>query len=330
MVYTAAVMYGSAALDAVAERLVPGDPTFAATPALGAFAIAIALVLLGPRLPLALLALAGPLGACLIAVALASTPTAGDGAVLYVWPTLWSTFFFRRRGAITVVSCIAVAHALALFDLPQASSSPGRWIDVVMTVSLVAIVTLMLLAHNDRLLRRLAGEARTDELTGLLNRRGLEERAVHELARARREGGSIAVVMLDLDHFKLVNDEWGHDVGDRVLTHTATVLASHCRDIDITARYGGEEFLVLLPGSDSADADVYTHRVREALAAGNQEGLPIVSLSAGVIAAAAPSDLAGLIRRADSALYEAKRSGRDRTVIFKPVHTLLPDAHQPA
>jgi diguanylate cyclase (GGDEF)-like protein len=318
MAYTAAAMYGAAALDGAIEGLVPDDPSFAIAPAIAALLAVGLLLSVGPRLPRRALAPLGPIGAGLIAYALATTPGAGDGAVLYMWPVLWSTFFFGRRGAVAIVACIGVAHALALLSLPAASSYPGRWIDVMVSVSVVAAVTLLLVGRNDALLARLANEARTDDLTGLLNRRGFDERATVELARARRDRQSVALAMFDLDHFKQINDVWGHSGGDRVLAHIGVVLAAHSRDIDVTARFGGEEFIVLLPGGDSGEAEAFTQRIRDALAAPGPSQLPQVRVSAGVYATTTPSDIGEIVRHADDALYEAKRTGRDRTCIYKP------------
>ena len=259
----------------------------------------------------------------LIAYALSATPGAGDGAVLYMWPVLWSTFFFGRRGAISIVLCIGVAHAATLMLLPEASSYPGRWIDVMVSVSVVAIVVLTLVRRNDMLLTRLGEEARTDALTGLLNRRGFDELAALELAHARREASSVAVVVFDIDYFKRINDEWGHEVGDRVLTRIGSLLTRHSRDIDVVARFGGEEFVVLLPRCESADASAFAERVRAALASDAFEGLPTVRMSAGIAAATAPEGVELMLQGADSALYSAKRAGRDRTVISpsRDLHT---------
>lgn len=315
MAYTAAALYGGAAFDGGVEAFIPGDPSIAIPPVLVAIAITVLLVLLGPRLPRRALAPLGPIGVALIAVSLAATPGAGDGAVLYMWPVMWTTFFFGRRGAVVVVACVGVAHAITLLALPAASSYPGRWVDVMVSVSVVAAVILMLLRRNDMLIDQLAEEARTDALTGLLNRRGFDELALLELAHARREARPIAVVMFDIDYFKRVNDEWGHETGDRVLVRIGELLAMHSRDIDVAARVGGEEFVVLLPGCNSLDAELFAERIRGALATDGSEGLPSVRVSAGVMAAFAPNDVEALLAGADAALYSAKRAGRDRIVV---------------
>lgn len=316
MAYTAAAMYGCAALDEAITGALPGDRGLAVAPVLIAVTVVVALLLVGPRLPRWALAMVGPIGVVLIAQALAGTPGGGDAAVLYTWPVLWMTFFFGRRGAISVVACIGVAHAVVLLSLPTASSYAGRWVDVMISVSVVATVVLMLVDRNDRLLARLAEEARVDALTGLLNRRGFDERASLELARAKREGNPLAIVTFDIDYFKRVNDEWGHETGDRVLAWTGGLLAARSRDIDVVARLGGEEFVVLLPGSDSEDATGFAERVRTELAAADSHGLPRIRVSAGIHSAAVPERLDAMLKRSDSALYSAKRAGRDQTVVF--------------
>jgi diguanylate cyclase (GGDEF)-like protein len=329
MAFTAAAMYGGAAIDALIEGILPGDPSFAVAPAVVAAAIAVALLAVGPRLPIWALGLLGPLGVLLIGLALAATPGAGDGAVLYVWPVLWTTFFFGRRGAAVIIVCVGVAHAVTLLLLPEASSYAGRWIDVMVSVCVLAFVVLALIERNSRLLDRLSQEGRTDALTGLLNRRGFDERAALELARARRDGSPVAIALLDLDHFKRINDEWGHDTGDRVLVATAELLADVSREIDVVARFGGEEFVVLLPGTDEPEAMAFAERVRTQLAAGALEQLPGVRLSAGVAAALAPAQVNELVQAADAALYSAKRAGRDRTVT-RPVLSAAHPEPEPA
>jgi diguanylate cyclase (GGDEF)-like protein len=317
MAYTAAAIYGGAAFDGVIEGLLPGDPSFSLAPVLVALVVVPVLLSLGPRLPRWSLAPLGPLGVMLIAYALTTTPGAGDGAVLYIWPVLWMTFFFARRGALVSVACVGVAHAIVLISLPSADSYPGRWVDVMVCACVVAGVVLTLVNRNDELLSRLLGQARTDPLTGLLNRRGFDERAALELAHARRESRSIALAAFDIDYFKCINDEWGHEVGDRVLARTGDLLAAQSREIDVVARTGGEEFAVLLPGSDSADAEAFTQRVRLALEEEQPSGLPSVRLSAGVLAGNPAPDIETMLRGADTALYRAKRTGRNRTVTLQ-------------
>jgi diguanylate cyclase (GGDEF)-like protein len=200
--------------------------------------------------------------------------------------------------------------------MPASDAYPGRWIDVMVSVCGVALVVVVLEHRNELLMVRLAEEARTDPLTGLLNRRGFDEHAARELAHAGRREGSIALATLDIDHFKQVNDEWGHMAGDRALVHLARVLASESRDIDVAARLGGEEFAVLMPGSDHAGAQAFTERVRTALAAASISGLPPVRVSAGVIATTEATDIQVMLEHVDRALYAAKRGGRGRTVVF--------------
>src|SRR4051794_15672445 len=260
MAHTAAAMFGGATVDAAIEGIVPGDPAFAIAPALAALALVSVLVFVGPRLPRPALAALGPIGALLIAAALATTPGAGDGAILYVWPVLWTTFFFGPRGGVAIVCFIGLAHAGTLLVLPGASSYPGRWLDVMASASVLVVVTTILVRRNRMLFAELANEARTDPLTGLLNRRGFEERADIELTRARRERSCTAVVLFDIDYFKRINDEWGHDTGDVVLARTAALLAGEARDIDVLARLGGEEFAVLVPSCDAEGAALLADR----------------------------------------------------------------------
>jgi diguanylate cyclase (GGDEF)-like protein len=164
--------------------------------------------------------------------------------------------------------------------------------------------------------KRLEGEARLDELTGLLNRRGFVERAEIELGGSRRERSSVGVASFDLDHFKRINDECGHGAGDRVLVRMADVFRAEMRDTDVLARMGGEEFVALLPGGEIADAQRFAERARSSLAVVGGSGAPSVTVSAGITAAVAPSDLESILNRADRALYEAKLRGRDQIVAY--------------
>jgi diguanylate cyclase len=154
--------------------------------------------------------------------------------------------------------------------------------------------------------------ALTDALTGLANRRWGEEQLEQELLRAARYGRSFAVIMLDIDHFKLLNDTYGHAAGDGVLVDLAHRLRRLLRATDHVVRWGGEEFLILAPETRLDAALELADSLRERVAAESMGGGHVVTVSLGV-ATYHPGDVsASLIERADAALYRAKRGGRDR------------------
>ena len=162
--------------------------------------------------------------------------------------------------------------------------------------------------------------ATTDGLTGLTNHRAFQERFGDLLERAARHGHKAAVLLCDVDHFKKVNDNYGHPIGDEVLRRVAKVLQDVARKIDITARYGGEEFAVVLDNADLAQARSVAERMRQEIAkmvVETEKGPLRITESIGV--AAFPEDgrdRATLIERADLALYHAKHSGRNQVVTY--------------
>jgi diguanylate cyclase (GGDEF)-like protein len=315
MANTAAAMYGGAVIVNLVEGAIPGGPELSLLPGFAALVAVAVLLAAGSRLPRPALFALGPIGAALIAYALATTPPSEtDGALLYVWPVLWVTYFFGGRGAVFIVAWVAAVQGAAVLAMDHGVFD--RWMDVVVSVAVVAAVVHSLVERNNRLLLRLAGEARVDKLTGVLNRRGFEERADVELERARREGASLAAATFDIDYFKRVNDEWGHEVGDHVLERLGAVLRDESRGADVVARLGGEEFATLLPGADASQAMGYAERVRDAFAADAGLDLPRATVSAGVSAAVGPSSIDELLQTADSALYAAKRAGRDRALVY--------------
>ena len=164
-------------------------------------------------------------------------------------------------------------------------------------------------------LERSQAQARIDPLTGSVNRRGMEEIIRREISRARRTQTPFSVAILDIDHFKHVNDEHGHDVGDQALIHMVAVIRAGLRDTDVMCRYGGEEFAVVLPGANVQGALYVVDRLRVMV---EKSRLPISSgalqicFSAGVAELAGDEDRDALLKRADTALYSAKRAGRNR------------------
>jgi diguanylate cyclase (GGDEF)-like protein len=158
-----------------------------------------------------------------------------------------------------------------------------------------------------------------DPLTGLFNRRYFERRLREECAHARRHRRPFSIIMLDLDHFKLVNDTYGHEDGDRVLRHVSEVIQAMLREDDVSCRWGGEEFVLLLRGTTGMAARVVANRLRATLAAksialGSKEEPRHVTFSAGVAAADDRNtyNADDIVARADAALYRAKRAGRNR------------------
>jgi two-component system cell cycle response regulator len=158
-----------------------------------------------------------------------------------------------------------------------------------------------------------------DALTGLFNRRYFERRLKEESAHARRHKKPFAIVMLDLDHFKLVNDTFGHEDGDRVLKHVAEQIGIGLREDDVACRYGGEEMVLLLRATTGTAARVVANRLRAALAdkripLGEKNEMKQITFSAGVAAADDRNDYdaTDIVARADQALYRAKRAGRNR------------------
>jgi diguanylate cyclase (GGDEF)-like protein len=156
----------------------------------------------------------------------------------------------------------------------------------------------------------------TDPLTGAGNRRHLDERFLLEVDRARRYDKQLSVVIADLDHFKAINDAFGHNVGDEVLKAVAAVMRSKIRTTDFLARFGGEEFVLLLPETGRAGAELLAERIRRALELEPVAGLDQpVTASFGAATALASESAKEVLKRADDALYQAKNAGRNRLVV---------------
>ena len=221
--------------------------------------------------------------------------------------------------------------ALAQFGLVWAGT-PGFSIQravahfIVSSVSLLALglVAMWISAIRVRILRQseelratlvqAQSLATTDMLTGLLNRRSMTEFMETELQRALRAGHSVCVAMIDLDHFKRVNDLYGHRMGDEVLCGFSAVAVGDLRQVDRLARWGGEEFLLLMPHVEQAQALVAVDRLRERMAAHpmGEQGALTVTISAGIAQWQPGEGLEHWLERADQALYAAKHSGRNQ------------------
>jgi diguanylate cyclase (GGDEF)-like protein len=198
----------------------------------------------------------------------------------------------------TPIGVLAVSWDEGIDSLPP---ELGRVLNLLSVEAAIAIERAATLARLERV-------ARTDDLTGLPNRRAWDEHLSRELARAKRDGTPLSVAIFDLDHFKDYNDRFGHQAGDRVLKEAAASWQGLVRKTDVLARYGGEEFALALPSAGIESASLLVERLRAATPRGERT-------SAGVVEWDGSETEAGLVARADAALYAAKRAGRDRAVI---------------
>jgi len=186
---------------------------------------------------------------------------------------------------------------------------------VALGFSLVLLTSLFWALKLKQLNTRLRIRSRTDPLTGLANRGWLNERLEQEIARARRHGNDLSVVLVDIDHFKAVNDGFGHLMGDRVLVAVARLLKADARCHDTVGRWGGEEFLIICPETDAAGALALAQRLCGTMRAHCFETSRCHTVSIGVAQWKAADTGESLVRRADTALYKAKTSGRNRAVL---------------
>jgi two-component system, cell cycle response regulator len=172
----------------------------------------------------------------------------------------------------------------------------------------------------------LIDHAHIDPLTGLPNRRALMERLHREWSLLQRHGGNLAFIMADIDHFKQVNDTYGHSFGDRLLQEAAKSIAGQCRDTDLPARYGGEEFGIVAPRENASDAVHLAQRCRksiERIELSFRSETVRITASFGTADAADASSVEALIEQADKALYRAKQSGRNRVYCADSVSSEL-------
>ena len=244
----------------------------------------------------------------------------GFYSLFYVWIGLFVVFFFRRPVAVLYLCGVAAAYAILLVIEDQ-NAALARWVTTVGTIVLAAVLIDSLfrrvrrMAHESAAIAReraelmatLAEVARTDDLTGLANRRAWDEALDRELARARREETPLSIGIVDLDRFKDYNDVHGHQAGDRLLKQLAAAWRQDLRVTDVIARYGGEEFALALPGCDLMDATALIERLRASTP-------PEQTVSAGLAVWDGQESAEALFGRADRALYAAKEGGRDRIV----------------
>jgi diguanylate cyclase (GGDEF)-like protein len=317
----AALMYAFAGVLVAGTLVLPGndDLNRAGILTLAALGVGFAALIwvLRHRLPLWFFQISTASGSVIVALCVYWSGNPGSPyALLLVWVAVFSAYFFTTPQLIGQLAFAAATYAAALSVHPEAGGDGlTRWLLTIAALAVAAgiISTLVRSGRNlererERLLAETLKLARTDHLTGLLNRRAWSEQLDAEMARAERSDRSLCVAMIDLDHFKQFNDEYGHPAGDRLLQELAVRWRSVIRPSDALARYGGEEFALLLPDCGVEEACDVVERLRTVLHRGQR-------CSAGLVPWDGRETPDELIARADVLLYEAKQSGRDRVEI---------------
>lgn len=249
----------------------------------------------------------------------------------------WRRFaaWVSRTGVLRTTILLASACSLGSLLLTwlalrlsgHASMGSALWISLLVPLPLTlgfGSLCLFLVASLDQAWARVNAMAQQDSLTGLLNRRGFVTLAQRELDLAQRHGQPLAVLLMDVDHFKSINDAFGHLSGDKVLIEIANRCQGALRSTDLLGRWGGEEFIMLLPNTPLTHARQFAERVREAIVAapqvriGEREVRVSASLGAAGNSPGQPCSLDELIDRADTAMYQAKSDGRDRVAVSDP------------
>lgn len=245
----------------------------------------------------------------------------------------WLVFGVRRKGglewALLVFLLLSGMQFVAkpiLADWLGGGTGPrgylhslyGAFSQMMTAVLLISNGLLMLMIIMRDVMAEMTMRSETDKLSGLLNRRGFEERAERLLATARRSGWPLCIIVSDLDHFKAVNDSFGHEIGDNVIAAFADELRRHASGAELCTRLGGEEFAVIIPDMPLEMARIRAEQTRIDMAARQVPGLPAhhrVTASFGVARLRRADSLSDLLRRADAALYEAKKNGRNAVCI---------------
>ncbi len=257
-------------------------------------------------------------GILLVSALMAVTRPIEATPFFYLWPMLFSAYFFARREVAIDLAIMWVTLGLALFVWSVDPMKQVLFMGVGVSVTLTAVVVTLLRERLTDAIGQLAEASATDYLTGLLNRRAFDADFLRQIGRAQRSELPLALVLFDLDHFKQVNDRFGHAAGDRALYEFALLLERERRSGDTLARIGGEEFAVVLFGVGHDHGTAFAERIGRELEQVSPDGQPVLSVSAGVVALSqAEQTPSALLVAADRALYGAKAAGRHRVGLWE-------------
>jgi diguanylate cyclase (GGDEF)-like protein len=243
----------------------------------------------------------------------ARTPTDGTELIM-IWPVLFASYYLGSRDGWLNVGAVVVSYTpTALVVLGRDGITPAVYMGG--TTALATLIVTALRRQIAHLIDALQREARTDGLTGLLNRRAWDEAFRRELAQRERQGRSLALLIVDVDHFKRINDTLGHPVGDVALRNVAALLQTQIRAADILGRIGGEEFAIVLVDCDADRAVDRAEQIRALVEDGSRNWPDVgMAVTVSIGTAAIPehtTDGAQLMTLADHALYAAKTGGRN-------------------
>jgi diguanylate cyclase (GGDEF)-like protein len=230
-----------------------------------------------------------------------------------------SAFFWTFAVGTTVVAVLlGLTVSLLVLGRLHLTLLLGWLTAAVITAAAASFVAGRILAQVWERQKSLEHFATVDELTGAPNRRIFSLRLESEVDRSSRQASALCVVFIDIDFFKRINDDYGHQVGDRVLKEIYSRLEENLRLYDFIGRLGGDEFVMALPGTDSLTAYGVAERLRESVQGNSVKDLPLVTVSLGVAELEQGMGADQLVRNADMALYMAKNSGRNRTEVYRP------------
>ena len=252
-----------------------------------------------------------------------ATHDASTGAQLfYLWPILYAANFLSRRVIYLNLLIVLVGEGAVVLEVLEPGKAAADWVALALAMSMAAAVVQSLRSRADKLRAVLEQQAHADHLTGLANRRSFDESLASAGAWARQTDGTLALITVDLDHFKTINDTFGHTEGDRVLQAVADAMKSVVGETGVAARLGGDEFVVLLGVGRNAAIRV-ADELRHAVATRTDlpGGPPGLSIGISVL----PGDVStveDLVAASDAALYEAKTSGRGRVSVTDLHHNI--------
>ncbi|MBV9410717.1 MAG: GGDEF domain-containing protein [Acidimicrobiia bacterium] len=306
MARAAAAMFAAGGSIALLGLAVPhwhlAHPTEAGLLAVPALPMAALLYVFAERIPEKAIHIVLVLATIQLAAAI---PFLGSGAAMaaagcyFTWISIFAFYFLARRAALAHLAFMGLVYALALWAV-HARGGPGQWLITMGTAAAGGLVV-------GSLVGQLRQQAATDVLTGLANRRSWEDSLERELARAWRQHLPVTVAVIDLDHFKALNDRSGHQAGDRLLKHVSAAWGDVIRDEDVLARPGGDEFGLVLPNCGQGQALQILDRLRRKT--------PDLTFSAGLASWDGSEQATALMERADIALYRAKKRGGNDTVV---------------